>query len=230
MRTKSAKQSKTKPATSTNNCQPLETKAPNAEEQKPTFPEQTRACGVETKTAYEVAVVAKGLNKPWAVEPLPDGDFLITEKDGKMRIVSKDGKIGEPLAGLQPIGQGGTTEASKLGGLPPIAARQQGGLLDVALSPNFSRTRPSSKVFPKNEQTAAEQASHAENSAKTARRSKTRRSFSAFCQAITTVCISVRGSLSVPTENFSSPTATVLTARIVNWCKNSTIILAKLCG
>ena len=131
--------SKTKPANSMNNCQPLETSEPNAEEQKPTFPEQTRACGVETKTAYEVAVVAKGLNKPWAVEPLPDGDFLITEKDGKMRIVSKDGKIGEPLAGLLPVGQGGTTEASKLGGLPPITAREQGGLLDVALSPNFNQ-------------------------------------------------------------------------------------------
>ena len=56
-----------------------------------------------------------------------------------MRIVSKDGKIGEPLAGLLPVGQGGTTEASKLGGLPPITARGQGGLLDVALSPNFNQ-------------------------------------------------------------------------------------------
>ena len=158
--------SKTKPATSTNNCQPLETSEPNAEEQKPTFPEQTRACGVETKTAYEVSVVAKGLNKPWAVEPLPDGDFLITEKDGKMRIVSKDGKIGEPLAGLQPIGSGSgsVTEASKLGGLPPITARQQGGLLDVALSPNFKQDSTIFWSFSEEQrQTAAERASHAEN-------------------------------------------------------------------
>ena len=41
--------SKTKPANSMNNCQPLETSAPNAEEQKPTFPEQTRACGVRNE-------------------------------------------------------------------------------------------------------------------------------------------------------------------------------------
>lgn len=121
------------------NCKPIETGKPNAEEQKPTFPEQTRACEVKSKTAYEVTVIAKGLNKPWAVEPLPDGSFLITEKGGQMRIVSKDGKIGEPLQGVLAVGQGGTTEASKLGGLPPITARGQGGLLDVALSPNFQK-------------------------------------------------------------------------------------------
>ena len=129
--------SKTISANSTTTCQPLEISEPNAEEQKPTFPEQTRACGVETKAAYEVTVVAKGLNKPWAVEPLPNGGFLVTEKEGQMRIVSKDGKISEPLQGVLAVGQGSTTEASKLGGLPPVTARGQGGLLDVALSPNF---------------------------------------------------------------------------------------------
>lgn len=124
---------------SPNGCQPLETREPSAPEQKPTFPGQTRVCGVETKMAYEVSVVAKGLNKPWAVEPLPDGSFLVTEKGGQMRIVSKEGQIGEPIAGLLPVEQGGTTEASKLGGLPPITAQGQGGLLDVALSPNFQK-------------------------------------------------------------------------------------------
>lgn len=118
-------------------CKPIETREPNATEQKPTFAEQTRACEVKSKTAFDVTVVAKGLKNPWAVEPLPNGDFLITEKDGQMRIISKDGKIGEPLKGVLAVGQGGTTEASKLGGLPPITARGQGGLLDVALSPNF---------------------------------------------------------------------------------------------
>lgn len=131
--------SKTKESVSNENCKPLETREPNAEEQKPTFPEQTRACGVETKAAYEVTVIAEGLVRPWAVEPLPNGDFLITEKGGQMRIVSKDGKIGEPLQGVLESKQGGTTEASKLGGLPPITARQQGGLLDVALSPYFAK-------------------------------------------------------------------------------------------
>ncbi len=133
----SAVDSKTATADSNSDCRPLQTREPNAGEQEPTFPEQTRACGVETKTAYQVTVIAKGLDKPWAVEPLPDGDFLITEKGGRMRIVSKNGKIGEPLQGVLAVGQGGVTEDSKLGGLPPITARGQGGLLDVALSPNF---------------------------------------------------------------------------------------------
>lgn len=120
-------------------CKPLETKPPNAEEQKPTFPNQTRACAVESKINYAVTVIAKGLDRPWAVEPLPNGDFLVTEKSGQMRIISKDGKIGAPLEGVLAVGLGGTTEASKQGGLPPVTARGQGGLLDVALSPNFKK-------------------------------------------------------------------------------------------
>ena len=122
-------------------CRPLETRQPNAKEQKRSFPEQTRACGVATKTKYDVTTIATGLSKPWAVEPLPDGDFLITEKGGQIRIVTKDGKVGEPLKGVISVGQGGVTEASKLGGLPPVSARGQGGLLDVALSPNFEENR-----------------------------------------------------------------------------------------
>lgn len=127
-----------KPASDKTGCQPLETRKPNAGEQKRTFPEQTRACGVQTKAGYDVSVVAKGLNKPWAVEPLPNGDFLITEKGGQIRIVSKDGKIGEPLKGVLAVGEDGVTEESKQGGLPPVTARGQGGLLDVALSPDFT--------------------------------------------------------------------------------------------
>jgi glucose/arabinose dehydrogenase len=126
-----------KSSDSKNQCQPIETRQPNAEEQKPTFAGQTRVCEVKSKTAIEVTVVAKGLNKPWAVEPLPNGDFLITEKSGQLRIISAKGEISEPLIGVLDVEQGGVTEASKLGGLPPITARGQGGLLDVALSPNF---------------------------------------------------------------------------------------------
>jgi aldose sugar dehydrogenase len=120
-------------------CNPIETKPPNADGQKPTFPQQTRACEVKSKTVFEVTVIASGLNKPWAVEPLPNGDFLITEKAGQMRIVSAKGEIGEPLQGILSVKEGGITEESKLGGLPPISARGQGGLLDVALSPNFKK-------------------------------------------------------------------------------------------
>jgi len=122
-------------------CAPLETRTANAPEQKPAFPGQTRVCGVKSETAFDVVVVAKGLNKPWAVEPLADGSFLITEKPGQMRIVSAKGEVGEPIEGLLPVGQGGVSEASGQGGLPPITAQGQGGLLDVALSPTFEKDR-----------------------------------------------------------------------------------------
>jgi glucose/arabinose dehydrogenase len=71
-----------------------------------------------------VAVVASGLSHPWAVEPLPGGDFLVTERPGRLRIVSAAGAVGEPIAGL-----------------PAVDARGQGGLLDVALSPGFGSDR-----------------------------------------------------------------------------------------
>jgi glucose/arabinose dehydrogenase len=81
------------------------------------------------------------LDRPWAVEPLPNGDFLITEKPGRLRIVSAKGEVGPPITGLLPVGSGGVSAASGQGGLPPVTARGQGGLLDVALSPDFSRDR-----------------------------------------------------------------------------------------
>src|SRR5687768_2145049 len=105
-------------------CSPIETREANAPHQKPAFAGQTRACGVTTKTAFDVVVVAKGLASPWAVEPLPGGDLLVTEKPGRMRIVSAAGKVGEPIAGV-----------------PAVDERGQGGLLDVALSPTFASDR-----------------------------------------------------------------------------------------
>ena len=105
-------------------CVPLESRAPNASAQRPSFPGQTRACAASPSAAYDVVVVARGLQKPWSVEPLPDGDLLVTEKAGRLRIVSAAGKIGEPIAGVL-----------------PVDPRGQGGLLDVALSPTFKRDR-----------------------------------------------------------------------------------------
>ncbi len=103
---------------------PIETREPNAADQRPAFAGQTRAPGVDSKVAYQVTVLTKGLNRPWAVEPLPDGALLVTEKVGAMRIVSASGTVGPPLAGL-----------------PPVEVRGQGGLLDVALSPTFATDR-----------------------------------------------------------------------------------------
>ncbi len=120
-------------------CTPLETRRANAPEQQPTFPGQTRACAVKSNVAFDVTVLAKGLVNPWALEPLPNGDLLITEKTGRLRIVSAKGEIGQPIGGLLPVGAGGLSAASGQGGLPPITARGQGGLLDVALSPDFAK-------------------------------------------------------------------------------------------
>jgi glucose/arabinose dehydrogenase len=105
-------------------CAPVETRTPNAEGQQPAFAGQTRACAAPTSTGYEVSVIAKGLAYPWALEPLPGGDFLVTEKPGRLRIVSAAGQVGEPIAGV-----------------PAVDARGQGGLLDVALSPTFASDR-----------------------------------------------------------------------------------------
>lgn len=139
-----SKKTETSPAenpASTQKCAPLETSSPNASEQKSAFAGQTRACAAKSDAAFEVTVIAKGLKNPWAVEQFPNGDFLITEKSGQMRIVSAKGEIGQPIGGLLPVNQGGVSESSGQGGLPPIAARGQGGLLDVALSPNFEKDR-----------------------------------------------------------------------------------------
>jgi glucose/arabinose dehydrogenase len=105
-------------------CKPLEMRAANASSQRAAFSGQTRACAAPRSAPVKVTVLATGLVKPWAVEPLPDGSLLVTEKPGRMRIVSATGELGAPLAGL-----------------PPVDARGQGGLLDVALSPSFSSDR-----------------------------------------------------------------------------------------
>lgn len=105
-------------------CEPLETRQRNATHFEPTFDGQTRACGIDSDVAFEVTVVASGLEHPWAVEPLPEGGFLVTERPGRMRMIAADGTVGPPLTGV-----------------PEVSARNQGGLLDVALSPDFEADR-----------------------------------------------------------------------------------------
>jgi glucose/arabinose dehydrogenase len=108
----------------TADCAPLETREPNAPDQKPALPAQTRACAVPSHVAFDVVVLAKELEHPWAVEPLPDGDLLVTERPGRLRIVTGAGVTGAPIAGV-----------------PEVEARGQGGLLDVATSPSFAADR-----------------------------------------------------------------------------------------
>jgi len=71
----------------------------------------------------DVVTVARGLEHPWGLAFLPDGRFLVSERPGRLRIVSPDGRVSSPVAGV-----------------PEVWARGQGGLLDVALDPAFDVT------------------------------------------------------------------------------------------
>ena len=75
------------------------------------------------KLAARVTNVARGLEHPWGLAFLPDGRLLVTERPGRLRLVT-NGQLSEPLAGV-----------------PQVYARGQGGLLDVALSPGFAQDR-----------------------------------------------------------------------------------------
>jgi aldose sugar dehydrogenase len=72
----------------------------------------------------EVQTIARGLDHPWSLAFLPDGRMLVTERPGRMRIVSKDGNLSPPVAGL-----------------PKVAASGQGGLLDVALDRGYAQNQ-----------------------------------------------------------------------------------------
>ena len=77
-----------------------------------------------TTPAVALVPVAQGLDHPWAVAFLPQGQFLITERPGRMRVVSASGQVSPPLAGV-----------------PAVAASGQGGLLDVVTDTAFARNR-----------------------------------------------------------------------------------------
>lgn len=75
------------------------------------------------KTAIKLTTVAKGLVNPWALEFLPDGRMLVTEKAGQLRVIETDGKLGTPIKGV-----------------PKVMSAGQGGLLDVALANDFAQS------------------------------------------------------------------------------------------
>ncbi len=70
---------------------------------------------------FRVTTVADGLVHPWGLAFLPDGAMLVTERPGRLRLLRRNGALSEPIAGL-----------------PEVYARGQGGLLDVALHPDFA--------------------------------------------------------------------------------------------
>jgi aldose sugar dehydrogenase len=76
------------------------------------------------KATVRVTEIVGGLEHPWSLEFLPDGRFLVTERPGRLRIVSPDGQLSAPI-----------------GGVPKVHAAGQAGLLDVRLSPAFDTDR-----------------------------------------------------------------------------------------
>jgi aldose sugar dehydrogenase len=113
---------------------PVETRSPNSN-YKPAFAGQTRIGGVKSKTPYEGKVISSGLKNPWGITQLPDGRFLITQKEGTMRIATASGNLSEPITGL-----------------PSVNSRGQGGLLGLTLDPSFDNNRMVYWVFSENVQ------------------------------------------------------------------------------
>lgn len=100
-----------------------ESRAANGD-QTPQSPDQTRAPKPPVTHAWKIEPVTDALGSPWAIEFLPSGAMLVSEKAGNLRIVGRTHEVSVPLKGL-----------------PEVDTRNQGGLLDIALSPDFRTDR-----------------------------------------------------------------------------------------
>ncbi|WP_254453302.1 PQQ-dependent sugar dehydrogenase [Siccirubricoccus sp. G192] len=76
------------------------------------------------RASFRVTQFATGLERPWGGAFLPDGRLLVTERPGRLRLIGRDGRVSPPLRGV-----------------PTVEAEGQGGLLDLALAPDFATTR-----------------------------------------------------------------------------------------
>ena len=103
----------------------------------------TAGCGSQTDAApqgpvgseqatFELVTVAAGLEHPWGMAFLPNGDMLITERPGRLRLL-RAGALEPPRAGAH--------DPESIAGVPEVYASGQGGLLDVALDPDFASNR-----------------------------------------------------------------------------------------
>ncbi|MGB8712705.1 MAG: PQQ-dependent sugar dehydrogenase [Onishia taeanensis] len=72
-----------------------------------------------TPHAFRLERLAEGLERPWSLAFLPDGRFLVSERPGRLALIEQGGAI------------------TRVEGLPRVVARGQGGLLDLALHPDF---------------------------------------------------------------------------------------------
>ncbi|MBO9564006.1 MAG: PQQ-dependent sugar dehydrogenase [Niastella sp.] len=96
----------------------------------PAFSGQTRIGSVKTLTEYQVKTLTTALASPWGITSLPDGRLLITEKGGRLRIVTTEGTVSAAITGL-----------------PAVNANGQGGLLGLRIDPQFESNRMVYWVF-----------------------------------------------------------------------------------
>lgn len=101
----------------------LNDRPPNASGQNPAFPGQTRAPEIREQIPISRVPLIRGLSDSWGMALLPDGGLLITERTGTLRLY-RDGQLSQPIQGM-----------------PEVDARGQGGLMDVAVAPDFAGTR-----------------------------------------------------------------------------------------
>lgn len=85
----------------------------------PFFEGQTRISGIKTETEYSITILSDGLESPWGIDTLPNGNLVVTEKSGTIRII-ENGNVSNKISVTNNIETGG-----------------QGGLLDVLVSPDF---------------------------------------------------------------------------------------------
>jgi glucose/arabinose dehydrogenase len=76
------------------------------------------------KTGYKVTEIAKGLDHPWSMAFLPDGSMLVTERQGRLRLI-----------------KGGLLQPQPIGGVPAVHTGSQAGLFDIVLHPNFAQNK-----------------------------------------------------------------------------------------
>ncbi len=93
-------------------------------EPQPAFAGQTDAPAPERESAYEVEVITDALAGPWAVVFLPDGNFLVSERLGALRVVTPEGEVSAPIEGV-----------------PPVKAVAAQSFHDVVLDPDFAANR-----------------------------------------------------------------------------------------
>ncbi|MET3127767.1 glucose/arabinose dehydrogenase [Arcicella rosea] len=118
------------PSTPSTPTSPVETNPPNTN-YSPAFSGQTRINRVRTVSDYQVSNLTTNLSNPWGITALPDGRLLITEKAGRMRIVTPTtGEVSNPISGI-----------------PTVNSAGQGGLLGLCIDPAFASNRMVYWVF-----------------------------------------------------------------------------------